>query len=452
MQDRATRQQFDSNYKFAYLDDKYAYLYPLTQNNDVLNSKFWTSLPEWKPTKASYDMSEFIEGVSKSVILRACHHAGYRFEDGVWHAPTDFIPLLTDLQKEAQVMTEDVFNINTQERIEGVEEEISLADEVLESIQRASDSEYKARYKESLKVIDVLSRRIQAASVRSSSYKPRNTYVIDSGASASAVLMLSDLHIGQCITPSQVNYTNEFNIEIANMRIERVVAATQAFIDERNRSRPVTELVIMLGGDIIEGELGHSTNTDLEVTEQVIAAEEILIWTIKTLSKLCPTTSVHAVSGNHDRLPQFKRTPCDNRTIRSWDYIIYNHLRQKLAGDVNDFQIADGYIHEFETESGHTCLLFHGDQGIKYQGGIGGITPSLLKYYHRLKQTNDFDYMFLGHWHSPQLIENKIVVNGGLPGASTYGFNSGFAGGSSQVLTMLDEQYGLNTFHVMSLD
>ncbi len=453
--DRATRKSFDTRkYTMARLDGQHLYLYPIEQDKTVAQSTFWNSVTVDEIADEIIDvigqnsawtvseLAEEFENVSHLYLVKALYALGFKFysQFGEWVLESEVIAF-QEVEEEGLL----------DEAVEACEEdeEPTLTDDLLEVIQAAQDSEYKSKYKEALKVVNILTQKL-AVKQQTSVYKPRPLpSVKSSSGSATAVLMLSDLHFGQVISPEQTNGKGGFNSEIALRRISATVDATIAYIEERRVNRNIDELVILLGGDIVEGELGHGTLTDMEVTEQVLFAEEALDTAINTIINSANVDArVVCVSGNHDRLPNFRRVPCDNRMLRSWDYLIYNQLAKH--NKQIPFTIAQGYIAEFDVYK-YKCLLAHGDDGISYGGGIGGISPSLLKWDNRQKQTFNHHYSYLGHWHQPTLVENRIIVNGGLPGTANYTHNKGLFGSPSQTLSFIDSEYGLNSFHVINL-
>jgi hypothetical protein len=463
-QDKATRLTFNSdNVRFARLDGKYLYVYPPSQIDTVANSTFWSS----KLDESIYDQEEIqiaLEGLefdgkstrrisltynlSIKEVIRLLHDNGYWFDKDseLWRIPSpERIDEIETVVDSYETLDFDLTEENLAEEIETT----TLADDLVNLVIKAEESEYKAKYKEALKVIQILGNKLSVEQkVANTKIKPRRYATTNPESKykeATPVLLLSDLHFGQLIKPDQVNGRNKFNSQIALDRLNKVLNGCEAYIEERRQSREVNDMIILLGGDIIEGELGHGTNLDLEVTEQVLFAENALAGVIDRLEDLGLGLTFHCVSGNHDRLPNFKRVPCDNRMLRSWDNIVYNHLAR--AYKKHTWNIAQGYVAEFDVYN-FKCILSHGDV-IKFNGGVGGIAPSLLKWHGNQRKTFRFDYSFLGHWHNPLLCESGIVVNGGLPGSSTYTHNLGLVSAPSQVLTFIDQQYGLNSFHTL---
>jgi hypothetical protein len=134
----------------------------------------------------------------------------------------------------------------------------------------------------------------------------------------SAILQLSDLHIGSIIAKDYVNGNPGFNLEVASERMAKVAHGVQSFIDEKRHSLAVEELVVSLNGDLMEI-LPHGQD-QLEIVEQIIATQDILYTTLKTLSDYIPTRVIVS-SGNHDRLESAKR--CRNIYLLS---IFNQHL------------------------------------------------------------------------------------------------------------------------------
>jgi hypothetical protein len=99
--------------------------------------------------------------------------------------------------------------------------------------------------------------------------------------------------------------------------------------------------------------------------------------------------------------------------------LLYKILEGRMAGDQQvEWQIADQYFN-FMTVYERRIRYHHGD-GLKYQGGIGGLTiPTEKAIASWNKSPNRADLDLFGHWHQYQ--QNRHwLCNGSLIGYNAY--------------------------------
>jgi len=106
--------------------------------------------------------------------------------------------------------------------------------------------------------------------------KPRQSKGISE---ATAVVCLSDVHVGNHITLGQTNGINEYNVGLARSRcvtfFERVVRLTH----KERQDIKIEELVLFLGGDNFDGNLHMDTalsNIPAAPITQATIAQEII--------------------------------------------------------------------------------------------------------------------------------------------------------------------------------
>jgi hypothetical protein len=96
---------------------------------------------------------------------------------------------------------------------------------------------------------------------------------------AVAVAVATDWHVGATVRPEQVSGLNTYNVAIAKHRIanffERVVRMTQ----KERQDIKIEELVLFLGGDLIDGALHLDTIMTNEIAEpirQAVLCQELI--------------------------------------------------------------------------------------------------------------------------------------------------------------------------------
>lgn len=248
---------------------------------------------------------------------------------------------------------------------------------------------------------------------------------------ATALLMLSDLHLDEVVDIHEMGGMNEYSREIAERRLERIVEGTVKLTSTYVAGVHFDGIVVALNGDIITGDI----HLELAMTNEAPTMATIVHWVPKLASALVYLADhygkvhVPCTDGNHDRDPSKKRTPSKKRAESSYAWVIYNYLADLLRHDERiTFSIttAPGQVYPIY---GTTFHQIHGD-GFRSAGGVGGIYPSMLKYLLRQDalystQGQRIDCHLLGHWHQ-YLTGPNWIVNGSLKGYDEYAKTNGF--------------------------
>jgi len=362
--------------------------------------------------------------------------------------------ILTELDTAIDELSDVVDNAVQEAKDLIVEERIldftteDLLLEVATSQEKKELAQIKKQYKKSLDRIAEYENTISVLT-KTASHKPRkvitNSNNSDKSHTASAILHLSDLHIGSIIDGAYVNGRG-YNPKMSAEFLEKITEGVKVFIKERTSSVPVDDLIINLGGDLVEI-IDHGQQ-QLEVTEQVLLAQDLIYGVFKSLLELGIPIRSYVVSGNHDRLTKYHRVPTTKRTIRSFDWIIAQNLK-RLLPEV-DFTINESYVVTFDVK-GNIFIMHHGDV-VKGGSGIAGFFPSMAKWHYRRQQMQPFDYALVGHFHQSAFLQGKIIMNGALPGASGYTDNLAIdARKRGQNLIFVDSVYGVNAIHQLSV-
>ena len=245
-----------------------------------------------------------------------------------------------------------------------------------------------------------------------------------------AVLMLSDLHLDEVVDIHEMDGINEYNREIAEQRLHRVVESTVKLLQRYVAGIELDGIVLAILGDIITGVI----HDELARTNEAPPSASIVNWVPQLASailylrdQLQVPVHVPAVDGNHDRF--YGKPHAKQRATTSLAWIIYNWLADHLKDeDGISFSLttsAEQIVPVYNTR----LMLSHGDS-FRSQGGVGGLYPSLLKWLLRRHDqyrdtSTDFDYALIGHWHQT-LTGQDFFVNGSLKGYDEYAKQGGF--------------------------
>jgi len=119
------------------------------------------------------------------------------------------------------------------------------------------------------------------------------------------------------------------------------------------------------------------------------------------------------ISGNSTKLPRH-----GTGAQHSYEWLLYKVLEGRTNSDAIVWQIADSYFN-FLNIFDRRVRFHHGD-GLKYQGGIGGLTiPTEKAVAAWNKSPNRADLDVFGHWHTYQQ-SRTWLCNGSLIGYNAY--------------------------------
>lgn len=260
------------------------------------------------------------------------------------------------------------------------------------------------------------------------------------------VLFLSDLHFDEVVEPSQVEYVNEYNREIATKRIKAVFNNALDLLTKKLKSR-YAGVVVALGGDLLSGNIHEELAESNEATilESILALTDLLHAGLTQMADEFGKLYVPCVVGNHGRI--HKKPRAKFRVQQNYEWIIYQLLSQRFSGDKRvTFEIPDSTDVTFKVFN-TTFLLTHGDQ-FRGGSGISGIfTPLMLGASRKLKRQQavqrPFDVMMVGHFHS-YIHTNSLIVNGTTKGLDEYAYQMNFGYEEpQQALFLVHENHGI---------
>lgn len=269
---------------------------------------------------------------------------------------------------------------------------------------------------------------------------PKKKTSLDEG--NTGFLIASDWHADEVVKASTVLGKNEYNKDIAEKRITNFFANAAYMI----KKKPVDNLVIGLIGDMIGGYI----HPELEQTNSmspmrgVSFVKNLIISGLKYLHDQLPEVNkitVIGICGNHSRTT--KKMQFSNGFEMNYEYFLYKDIERTLTLmgltrfnfiiPESEFAYIDVY--------GKKILFAHGHQ-FHTAGGIGGIYPSMMRWYAKMNQTIKIDKAFLGHYH--QMVYTKeVCVNGSLKGFDAFAMGHGLAYEEpQQTYVILNEKRG----------
>ncbi|GLS29976.1 hypothetical protein SAMN04488498_104319 [Mesorhizobium albiziae] len=278
------------------------------------------------------------------------------------------------------------------------------------------------------------------------------------GGRRSAILHISDVHCGEAVDLYEMDGLNSYNLDICRARLERLFQKTASLLTDHWKGDPVDEIIVCLGGDMIDGNLREESRrggaapvvTSVKVvSEQTAGGLAFLRSTVKVPIR------VYTSGGNHSRLtpkPHAAEGGIDNLDILvSWG------IEKMLAGDPGVSFYYTGSGEALFNVYGWKFLLQHGHEGA---GGTGGLYGAVYKQVRGMYRTHvsyarrgrGFHFVLQGHDHTSSKIPFGFA-NGSIVGYNPYAMRSLKAdpAPASQNLLIVEEKLGVITYQELFL-
>jgi len=252
------------------------------------------------------------------------------------------------------------------------------------------------------------------------------------GVEKSAMLLLSDLHMGQLIWDNEGDILL-YDTETAYLRMDEL---TDAVIQHLKKEK-INALTIVGLGDIIDGDMiykNHIFRVEKPAVEQVQDAVRAISKSIKDFVASGLTIEMYNVRGNHG-ITNYKNLEEDN-----WDNVVYDML--ELVFMDND----KVFIHNFKNSEGSflvgdkNIIAYHGDRmgnQIKTASGLREFRGMCSK--HAL---NYGDMIVVGHLHEFGFegdLGKYLIRNGSVADASEYAYKLNLYSDPMQTLVIIEE-------------
>src|SRR6185436_13360558 len=147
------------------------------------------------------------------------------------------------------------------------------------------------------------------------------------GKPQSAVLFLSDTHVGQVIDPAQTMGFGEYNFEVFLARLKFYEEAVTSIMRDHTTTA-LDELVVVMGGDMLHGALNHAAEVAQQHTlfSQWYGAGHAFAQFLRNLSPLVLRMRVVCTVGNHTRWGHQHKMPTDQR-FSNLDNFVYSYTQ-----------------------------------------------------------------------------------------------------------------------------
>lgn len=230
------------------------------------------------------------------------------------------------------------------------------------------------------------------------------------------VTIFSDPHIGEVVLKRATNGFNEYNMAIAEERVEKYFDKLIMLCRDHHTGHYPGLVLNMLGDNVSGGIHDELRKTDEEeVIPCVLKARDWLTAGIRRCADHFGRVYIPTACGNHGRLthrPEFKKYHEKN-----WDFLIYKMLEKEFQDDKRvqfDLRPSNDVHYRVFNERYLAC---HGDMlGVKGGDGIiGSIGPVMRGEVKQAGQSSAmgmaFDKLIIGHWHQRLWLPRAIVNN-----------------------------------------
>jgi predicted transcriptional regulator len=338
-------------------------------------------------------------GVTRSAVWRYVQRTKAKLPD------TEFTPDETPAPTPEPEPIESRHLRDADRKIERLTEQLKLEK------QRRLDAERELHDNSEL---DKILQELDLNAIRSRSLAKQVTAEPSGG--CTAIVCATDWHLEKNVDPATVSGLNEYNLDIARRRIDNFWKRTIRIIDFYRGLAPVNEIILWLGGDLINGHL-HDEDVEgnfLGPTEAIAEVCDHVATGIDHLKQHggAPLRVV-TNNGNHARTTARQRYATGWR--HSWEWLAYTQLA-KVYQSV-PFEIARGYL-LYTAVQGRVVRFHHGD-GVKYLGGVGGLSIPMQKSVLAWNRSRNAELSINGHYHQ-FLDHHEWVSCGALIGVDPY--------------------------------
>lgn len=236
--------------------------------------------------------------------------------------------------------------------------------------------------------------------------------------SATAIICLGDVHCEEEVLPESVNGLNEYNLEIADRRLNNFWNNSVRLLEITAKDTILDAVILNVLGDMITGNI-HEENLEnclLQPMDAILWMQERMIGGLKLLSAKCkelklPLTVVCKV-GNHSRITD--KIHISTEEGNSLEWMLY-HTLKKFFPEIT--WIIDRSYLTYLDLYGKTIRVHHGT-AIKNGGGVGGVMIAMAKANDGWNRGRRADLNICGHGHQ-DIHAFDTIMN-----ASVIGYNS----------------------------
>lgn len=312
---------------------------------------------------------------------------------------------------------------------------------------KTTDKKYRAIQDELEKTRGALSNALQVMEYKPNIHQMKPSIVTKNG-SATAFLLLSDVHCDELIPRHKVNGLNHHTPEISKKRVATVFDRALRFIRVDRQETGVDNMVLWLGGDFFTSSTMHDASCAFPPIMACMFAQDMIVSGLTFLLENETNLKIHVVCsvGNHSRLSgSAKPVNQSSEQEHSLEWMMYHAIKAIFAHEKRiTFQLDNSY-HSYLKCYGKTIRFNHGHLGWRYNDGMGGIHgPAWKVISQRWDKSIHADLTCFGHYHTytPTAIGRPYICNGSTVGVSPYSISFG-SEPPAQAYFLVHSKYGI---------
>lgn len=268
--------------------------------------------------------------------------------------------------------------------------------------------------------------------------KPFSPVTIDRppGKPVTAVMHITDSHMGAVQEPSEIEGFNEFSPEICDARNMDFAQRFIKWVDVQRKGYNINECTVLITGDLISGDIHDElriTNA-FPVPEQIVRASQSHAKQLAAVAPYFDKITVHFITeDNHSRLtkkPQAKEAGKNN-----YNYVIAELIKSYISEHKNIEYNVYPMLEKVVQVNNRNYLITHGHSirgwmGVPWYGverKVGKEAQSRLNIIMGDKEkaeTIGFDKYIFGHFHTPFDAE-LYACGGSVSGTDAYDHQAG---------------------------
>lgn len=263
-----------------------------------------------------------------------------------------------------------------------------------------------------------------------------------------AVMVLSDLHIGEMVFKNETEGYNEYNYKIAERRLFEIADSFLDYIYLNRNGYCIDKLVVIGLSDYISGWIHDELirTNEFPVPEQCVKSAYLISETLRKLaSHFDKVEFVDFITDNHGRM--FQKTAYKGRARNNFSFMIHHMIASYLANIPNIKISKRECIKDIVDVGNYKFLCTHGNdikswQNVPLYGILRAQGREAVK--RMVHPEKIFHYQILGHFHVGAFFED-IILNGSLSGTSELDEGCGRHSPPAQI-TFLVGKHGVFNF------
>lgn len=298
-----------------------------------------------------------------------------------------------------------------------------------EALKQRELGRYNERnYREALRYIEELEMQVNAIEKLNKNHRTHKIRAYKSKGvdEATVIACLSDVHIGELVRPEQVQGLNQYNMEIARQRMDEFFSKIVKLTEKERQDVEIRELILFLGGDIIDGALHLDTIMANDVSEpmmQAVAAQNWIESGLLHLESHFDKITIVCKDGNHGRVTH--RIHHASRQGNSLEWFMFHTLAGRLPqfNWINDTALHT-YVDVYKGHPGGKTIRFHHGDTISF-GGVNGPYTYLNRRAMQWNKGRQADIDVMGHLHMYRVNPIGWVLNGSVVGYNPFAISLG---------------------------